>query len=163
MVDAGTSWKGPRPIGDRPGARDPFAATIRKVHRVLSLVVALAVKDGRLARNPAAGVNLPRVVRSERRFLTHAQVEQLAEASAAPDPEMMSKYRRHSERGHDEYRLIVLFLAYTGVRFGEMAALRVGRLDFLRRRATIALRQSRSLRAQMSRTFSRCSVMPLRP
>jgi integrase len=37
-----------------------------------------------------------------------------------------------------EYRLAVLFLAYTGVQFGEMAALRVGRLDFLRRRALIA-------------------------
>jgi integrase len=35
------------------------------------------------------------------------------------------------------YRLVVLFLAYTGVRFGELAALRVGRLDFLRRRAAI--------------------------
>jgi integrase len=34
--------------------------------------------------------------------------------------------------------LTVLFLAYTGVRFGEMAALRVGRLDLLRRRAIIA-------------------------
>lgn len=32
----------------------------------------------------------------------------------------------------------MLFLAYTGVRFGELAALRVGRLDFLRRRAVIA-------------------------
>lgn len=32
----------------------------------------------------------------------------------------------------------MLFLAYTGVRFGEMAALRVRRLDLLRRRATIA-------------------------
>jgi hypothetical protein len=31
----------------------------------------------------------------------------------------------------------VLFLAYTG-RFGEIAALRAGRLDFLRRRALIA-------------------------
>lgn len=33
---------------------------------------------------------------------------------------------------------MVLFLAYTGLRWGEMAALRVKRLDFLRRRATIA-------------------------
>ncbi len=32
---------------------------------------------------------------------------------------------------------MVLFLAYTGVRFGELAALRVGRLDLLRRRAVI--------------------------
>ncbi len=36
------------------------------------------------------------------------------------------------------YRLVVLFLAYTGVRFGEMAALRVKRIDLERRRAVIA-------------------------
>jgi integrase len=50
----------------------------------------------------------------------------------------VSKHRRLSERRREDYRLIVLFLAYTGVRFGELAALRVGRLDFRRRRAVIA-------------------------
>jgi integrase len=113
-------------------------ATVRKVHRVLSLVLSLAVKDGRLVRNPATGVALPRVVSGERRYLTHGQVELLAEACAQPRPELVSKYRRHGERRGDDYRLIVLFLAYTGVRFGEMAALRVGRLDLMRRRAAIA-------------------------
>jgi len=112
------------------------AATTRKVHRVLSLILALAVKDGRLARNPAAEVNLPRVVTSERRYLTHDQVLALADAAAAPPT--VSKHRRLEERQHDEYRLIALFLAYTGVRFGELAALRVRRIDFLRRRAMIA-------------------------
>ena len=112
------------------------AASTRKIHRVLSLVLALAVKDGRLARNPAAQVNLPRVVTDERRYLTHAQVLALAVAAAAPDS--VSKYRRRDERRTDQYRLIVMFLAYTGVRFGELAALRVRRVDFLRRRALIA-------------------------
>jgi integrase len=37
-----------------------------------------------------------------------------------------------------EYRLLVLFLAYTGLRWGEMAALRVGRVDFLRRRVLVS-------------------------
>jgi integrase len=37
-----------------------------------------------------------------------------------------------------DYELIVLFLAFTGVRFGEMAALRVHRLDPLARRVEIA-------------------------
>jgi integrase len=112
------------------------AATTRKIHRVLSLILSLAVKDGRLARNPALGINLPRVVTREHRYLTHVQVFALADAAAAPaDP---SKHRRPEERVHDEYRLVVLFLAYTGVRFGEMAALRVRRIDFLRRRAMIA-------------------------
>ena len=111
-------------------------ATVRKVHRVLSLILTLAVKDGRLIRNPAADINLPRAPSSEQRYLTHEQVAMLAREAVGPvDP---SRHRRPAERANDQYRLIVLFLAYTGVRFGEMAALRVSRVDFLRRRATIA-------------------------
>ena len=53
-------------------------ATVRKVHRVFSLMVRTAVKDGRLARNPADEINLPRVVATERRYLTHEQVHALA-------------------------------------------------------------------------------------
>ena len=94
-------------------------ATVRKVHQVFGQILGLAVKDGRLARNPAAAVDLPRVVVTERRYLSHHRVRDLA-----------------SHCG--QQGLIVLFLAYTGVRFGEMAALRVGRLDLLRRRAIIA-------------------------
>lgn len=95
-------------------------ATVHKVHRVLSQALAYAVRDGRLTMNPASGVSLPRVVEGEKRFLTHRQVDELA------------------TRCGPEYRLAVLFLAYTGLRWGEMAALRIGRLDFLRRRALIA-------------------------
>lgn len=111
-------------------------ASARKIHRVLSLVLALAVKDGRLHRNPAADINLPRPSRSEQRYLTHEQVALLAEACARrADP---SRHGRPDELENPTARLIVLFLAYTGVRFGEMAALRVARLDLARRRATIA-------------------------
>lgn len=95
-------------------------ASVRKVHRVLSMVLDWAVADDRLARNPAAKISLPRVQQAERRFLSHQQVQQLADA-CGPD-----------------YRLVVLFLAYTGLRWGELAALRVHRLDFLRRRVLIA-------------------------
>ncbi len=111
-------------------------ATVRKVHRVLSLILNMAVKDGRLARNVATGVNLPRPSKEEQRFLTHAQVDALAEACARPSE--VSKHCRLDERENQTYRLVVLFLAYTGVRFGEMAGLRVSRLDLTRRRATIA-------------------------
>jgi integrase len=93
-------------------------ATVRKVHRVLSLLLKTAVQDGRLSRNPADDINLPRITHSERRYLSHDEVRLLADACAP-------------------HQLVVLFLAYTGVRFGEMAALRVGRLDLLRRRAII--------------------------
>ena len=88
-------------------------ATVRKVHRVLSLILTLAVKDGRLVRNPATDINLPRVRSTEQRYLTHEQVHALARAAAAPD--IPSKHRRIAERYTDQYRLIVLFLAYTGV------------------------------------------------
>ena len=70
--------------------------------------------------NPAAGVSLPRVQEPEKRFLSHRQVHELADACG------------------DDYRLVVLFLAYTGLRWGEMAALRVHRVDFLRRRVLVA-------------------------
>jgi integrase len=99
---------------------DLAPASVRKTHRVLSMVLAYAVKDGRLAVNPAAGVSLPRARQPEKRFLTHQQVAELAEACG------------------EGYALLVLFLAYTGLRWGEMAALRVQRLDFLRRRALVA-------------------------
>ncbi|VXC13328.1 Site-specific integrase (modular protein) [Aeromicrobium sp. 9AM] len=111
-------------------------ASVRKIHRVLSLILDMAVKDGRLTRNVAAGVNLPRPVNHEERYLTHSQVDDLAYACGYPVE--VSKHRALDERTNEIYRLVVLFLAYTGVRFGEMAALRVRRLDLTKRRAVIA-------------------------
>ncbi|MFJ6149960.1 tyrosine-type recombinase/integrase [Micromonospora profundi] len=95
-------------------------ATVRYAHRVLSLVLAHAVRDGRVSRNPAEGVRLPRVVKEEPVFLDHDQVAMLAEACG-------------------RYGLLVRFLAYTGLRWGEASALRVSRLDLLRRRVTVAV------------------------
>ncbi|MCU1655613.1 MAG: xerD [Pseudonocardiales bacterium] len=89
-----------------------------KAHRVLSLVLALAVRDGRLVRNPAEGIGLPRETPKDRRYLTHQQVHALAEAAG-------------------DHGLVIVFLAYTGLRFGEMAALRVSRLDLLRRQVEV--------------------------
>ena len=117
-------------------SRTRSPSTVRKVHRVLSLVLDLAVRDGRLARNVAEKINLPRPVKEEQRHLTIDQVEALATECGYPSE--FSKHRPFGERECETYRLVVLFLAYTGVRFGEMAALRVGRLHLDRRRAVIA-------------------------
>lgn len=99
---------------------DRKPATVRKIHRVLSQALDYAVKSGRLSRNPAKGVSLPRVRHAEMRFLSHNQVDELAR-----------------EVG-EWWRLLVLTLAYTGLRWGEVAALRVSRLDLLRRRLIVA-------------------------
>jgi integrase len=98
--------------GQSPGS-------VHKIHRVLSMVLGHAVRDGRLPRNPAAGVNLPRAAAAEKRYLRAEQVVSLADA-AGPG------------------RLVVLVLAYTGVRWGELAALRVSRIDLMRRRIHVA-------------------------
>ena len=100
-------------------------------------MLSLAVRDGRLVKNPADNVGLPREAAKDRMYLTHEQVRELASACATP---VASVLKRRAERGHEaaDYELVVLFLAYTGVRFGEMAALRVRRLDLLRRRVEIA-------------------------
>lgn len=92
--------------------------TVRHAHRILHMILNTAVDDGRLVRNPAARVKLPRDRRREKRFLTHAEVASLADA-AGPD------------------RLVILVLAYCGLRFGELAALRVRNVDPLRRRLHI--------------------------
>lgn len=95
------------------------ASSVRQAHRVLSLILREAVRAKRLPANPAERVALPRVVKTEPRFLTAQDVARLAD-EAGPD------------------RLLVLLLAFTGLRFGEVAALRAGRVDLMRRRLTVA-------------------------
>ncbi len=106
-------------VGSRVWLHPVSAGHARKVHGVLSGILALAVRDRRLPSNPALDVDLPRSRERPRRYLTAAQVEQLAAAAG-------------------EGRLVVLVLAYCGLRWSELAALRVGTLDLLRRRLTVA-------------------------
>lgn len=89
--------------------------TARAPDRRTQDALALAAREGRLTRNVAAGVRLPRVGRADKVFMTHGQVGELA---AAAEP----------------YGLIIRVLAYTGLRWGELAALRVRRVDLVKRR-----------------------------
>src|SRR4051794_41553501 len=57
-------------------ARGLVPATVRQAHRVLALVLTLAVRDGRIPRNPATGVPLPRARRAEPRVPTRDPGEQ---------------------------------------------------------------------------------------
>jgi integrase len=103
-------------------------ASVTYIHRVFYLMLELAVRSGRITRNPAVGVRLPKATRSERRFLTRDEVFRLADASAEyPIPEV-----------GEQYRVLVLVLAFCGLRWGEVAGLKVKRLDLLRRRLVVA-------------------------
>ena len=93
--------------------------SVRKIVGVLSGACAAAIRDRRLAVNPCTGVSLPRPDPVEKVFLTAEQVEDLAGESG-----------RHGEP-------IVYTLAYCGLRWGELAGLRVQDVDPLRKRLNI--------------------------
>jgi integrase len=95
------------------------AIRARDAYRVLRLVLAAGVDGGMLVVNPAVGVRLPRVAPVEMHFLTAAEVERLAQAIRPP------------------YGVLVDMAAYSGMRAGELAALKVGRLDLLGGRAEV--------------------------
>lgn len=94
------------------------AQTVRRAAFVLSSILAIAERDRVISRNPVKGVKLPAKKRKPKRYLTHQQVQLLA-ASAGD----------HGD--------VVLALAYTGLRWGEIAGMRVRHLDMLRRRILV--------------------------
>ena len=89
-------------------------ATIHKAYQILSRLFSVAATDGRIAQSPCRGVSLPAINAKEPRFLTASEVNLLADAI---DP---------------RFRALVLAAAFTGLRFGELAALRVDHLQALR-------------------------------
>jgi integrase len=100
-------------------AAEVGVATIENAFGLLRQICGAAVEDNRIPRNPCAGVRLPKRSHPDRGYLSHAQVAALAGAVT-----------RHPE--------VVRFLAYTGLRWGEMAALRVQDVDMLRRRVNVS-------------------------
>lgn len=95
------------------------ATVVIRAYGVLSGILDSAVKAGRLASNPARGVdNLPRKQRKPRVYLTHEQVRALADEAG-------------------QHETLVYVLAYCGLRWGEAIALKVAHLDMLRKRLTV--------------------------
>lgn len=99
------------------------ATVVIRCAGVLGGILDGAVDDGRLAKNPARGLELPKKVRTaRRRYLTAEEVEDVARAAAETAP---------------MYRLVVLLLAYTGLRWGEMAALTTESVSPLKNRIEV--------------------------
>jgi integrase len=87
--------------------------TTRNVYRALSGIMRSAVRNRRIAQNPCTDIALPRPRPREMRPLSAKEVARLAEAAG------------------EAYGPLIYFAAYTGLRWGEIAALRVGRLRLL--------------------------------
>src|SRR4051794_30333892 len=94
--------------------------TVRSARKVLRLVLVTAVESGAIKANPCDGVRIARSEPEEMHFLTTDELLSLAAALKRP-----------------EYGLLVRFAGLTGLRAGEIGALRVGRLDLLRRRVEV--------------------------
>lgn len=93
------------------------ATSTLRAHGVMAGILDVALKDLRISSNPARGLTVPKKPRKAHTYLTHDQVDRLALESS------------HST--------LVLFLAYTGLRWGEATGLRVKDLDTLRRRVSV--------------------------
>jgi integrase len=102
------------------GTKGSGPTTVRRAYGVLLGVLNDAVRDRRLAINPAKGVeNLPEKVGRRHVYLSADDVKRLANESG-------------------DHRTLVLLLAYCGLRWGEAIALRIRDVDFLRRRLTVS-------------------------
>jgi integrase len=96
------------------------ATTVLRARGVLSGILGDAVKAKRLTVNPAKSVdNLPRKTGKRRVYLSADDVYRLADESG-------------------DHRVLVLVLAYCGLRWGEAVGLRVRDVEFLRRRLSVS-------------------------
>ncbi|GIU55652.1 site-specific integrase [Arthrobacter sp. NicSoilC12] len=95
------------------------ATLVIRCYGILAKILDIAVKDRRLSSNVARGVKMPRKVKKEHVYLSHQQVHDLA-----------------AEAKHGT---LVLVLAYTGLRWGEVTALRVKDVNPMRRRLNVVL------------------------
>jgi integrase len=103
------------------GQRGVGPGTVRNAYRnILKPSLDFAVEQGYLRSNPAANVKLAPSQREEMSYLDPKEIRVLADEITA------------------HYRLLILFAAFTGLRAGELAALRVGRLDLMRRTVFVA-------------------------
>ena len=102
---------------------------LRQSHGVLRQILNAAVLDGRLNRNPAIGVPLPRVKRSEKRALSPSELMRLAEAC-------------------EDYGLLVKFAGTTGLRWGELAAIQCKDVSLLNRTISVNKAFSDGLRGE---------------
>ena len=82
-------------------------------------------------------------------------------AEEIKDPPSLKRGASHRECGYPDYALLVLFAAYTGLRAGEIGALRVSRINLLRRRVEVvesAEEANGKFNIGPTKTYSRRSV-----
>ena len=103
----------------RAAADGLSARSIRKYHTMLHSIFARAVRDGLIVANPCADTELPKVIATKQRTLTPQEFDLLLDAIP------------------ERYRLMVETAIETGMRWGELIALKPRHIDFLRKTITV--------------------------
>lgn len=96
------------------------ASRVRQARQLLGMILAAAVENRAIASSPVTGVKIPREQRREMQVLTAEEVTHLADSV------------------EDRYQALIYLLAYGGLRWGEAAALRRGRVNLLRSRIEVS-------------------------
>jgi integrase len=90
-------------------------ATIHKAYQLLARIFTAAIESRLIARSPCHGVKLPKIETTEKRFLSPADIQHLADTI------------------HPRFHALVLTAAYSGARFGELAGLGLQHYEPLKR------------------------------
>lgn len=115
--------EGKAPRNGKTGTAGPLADRyIRTIVKIVTKnVLDLAVSEGWILKNPMDGVKLPKAKASTKRvYLVPQEIKCIADEMSRDDATG------------------VFLLAYTGIRIGELLALRCGDVDFERKRLTIS-------------------------
>lgn len=91
------------------------SSTVIATHALVYGALESAATDHLISRNPAAGIDLPRPAGKEMRILDHGQIAALGEAAGG------------------RFSSCILLAGYCGMRFGEIAALRIEDINLLAR------------------------------
>ncbi|SQH03465.1 Arm DNA-binding domain-containing protein [Corynebacterium ulcerans] len=121
-------------------------STVRNVHNVLSQILDVAVADGLILTNPAHGVKLPRKSAPVKVFLTPKQLSTLTPKQLSTltpkqlstlTPKQLSTLATAAGDTRRDRVAIVWVLGTVGLRWGELAGLKVEDIDFDRARITV--------------------------
>ena len=129
--DAIARWLNQLQQNKTKGGRELGASHVRGIHRVLYMVLESCVPK-RLPSNPAHRVSLPKRPPRDHVYLTYEQVEALADAAGG-----LTTKAGHPVTTAGINPALIRLLAYTGLRWGEASALRVGRVHLERRRIDV--------------------------
>lgn len=122
----------------RLGRDGSAPATVRKLLYLLSAMLDAAVLDGLIDDNPARHVELPPVAKTGTEvYFTDIEIDRLTALSAEQVDARRAKPMPGLAADWAQQRTMLRTLAYTGLRWGELAGLHVGRLDLLRAQASV--------------------------